>query len=146
MNTIPETNAVRWLYDQNTEYSHICVHIYIYVHIYTYQGMSRPIFVHLLLLIKKPATGSVTAPEALPMNSTKEAWNGVIWKYRQNTVNRSHCFTIQWNSIKWLSRKKHLSVLKNNDSSFTKHVCCCHRNSYWLPIVNKWDIEIGAVN
>jgi len=106
--------------------------------------MSRPIFVHLLLLIKKPATGSVTAPEALPMNSTKEAWSGVIWKYRHNTVNKSHCFTIQWNSIKQLSRKD-LSVLKNNDRSFTKHVCYHHRNCCWLTVANKWDIETGTM-
>lgn len=33
MNTIPETNAVRWLYDHNTQYSHIyvniCAHLYL---------------------------------------------------------------------------------------------------------------------
>lgn len=42
-------------------------------------------------------------------------------------------------------QKKTLSVLKNNDSSFTKHVCCCHRNYYWLPVANKWDIETGTM-
>lgn len=102
--------------------------------------MSRPIFLHLLLLIKKPATGSLTAPEALPINSTKEAWNGVIWKYKHSTLNMSYCSTVQWNSIEQLSRKN-LGVLKSNVSSFTKRVCCCHRNSYWLsywfPIAKK---------
>lgn len=40
--------------------------------------MSLPIFVHLLFVMKKPTTGSVTAPQALPMNSTMEAWKALI--------------------------------------------------------------------
>lgn len=43
-----------------------------------HQGMSLPIFVHLLFVMKKPTTGSVTAPQALPMNSTMEAWKALI--------------------------------------------------------------------
>lgn len=38
-----------------------------------HQGMSLPILVHLLLVMKKPTMGSVTAPHALPMNSTMDA-------------------------------------------------------------------------
>ncbi len=44
----------------------------------THHGMSRPIFVHLLLVMKNPTMGSVTAPQALPTNNTIEAWNGLI--------------------------------------------------------------------
>lgn len=40
--------------------------------------MSLPILVHLLFVMKKPTTGSVTAPQALPMNSTMEAWKALI--------------------------------------------------------------------
>lgn len=43
-----------------------------------HQGMSLPILVHLLFVMKKPTIGSVTAPQALPMKSTMEAWKALI--------------------------------------------------------------------
>lgn len=40
--------------------------------------MSLPILVHLLFVMKNPTMGSVTAPQALPMNNTIEAWTALI--------------------------------------------------------------------
>lgn len=48
-----------------------------------HQGMSLPILVHLLFVMKKPTIGSVTAPQALPMNSTMEAWKALICNTEQ---------------------------------------------------------------
>lgn len=43
-----------------------------------HHGMSLPILVHPLFVMKNPTMGSVTAPQALPMNSTMEAWKALI--------------------------------------------------------------------
>lgn len=48
--------------------------------------MSLPILVHLLFVMKKPTIGSVTAPQALPMNSTMEAWKALICKAEQGQI------------------------------------------------------------
>lgn len=48
-----------------------------------HQGMSLPILVHLLFVMKKPTIGSVTAPQALPMKSTMEAWTALICREEQ---------------------------------------------------------------
>lgn len=48
-----------------------------------HQGMSRPILVHLVFVMKKPTMGSVTAPQALPMNRTMEAWKALICRVEQ---------------------------------------------------------------
>lgn len=45
--------------------------------------MSLPILVHLLFVMKKPTAGSVTAPQAFPMNNTKEAWKALICKDKE---------------------------------------------------------------
>lgn len=45
--------------------------------------MSLPILVHLLFVMKKPTIGSVTAPQALPMKSTMEAWTALICREEQ---------------------------------------------------------------
>lgn len=48
----------------------------------TYQGIMRPMLVHLLRLTRKPTVGSVTASQARPTNRMIEAWEGS--SYRQN--------------------------------------------------------------
>lgn len=52
----------------------------------THQGMSLPILVHLLFVIRKPTMGSVTAPQARPMSSTMEAWKAVICRAGQGEI------------------------------------------------------------
>lgn len=62
-----------------------------------HQGMSLPILVHLLFVMKKPTIGSVTAPQALPMNRTMEAWKALICRAEQGqtgVTNRNKTRTV----------------------------------------------------
>lgn len=62
----------------------------------SHQGMSLPILVHLLFVMKKPTTGSVTAPQTLPMNSTMEAWKALICGAQQGHAGtHRHTFPYQ---------------------------------------------------
>lgn len=97
----------------------------------SHQGMSLPILVHLLFVMKKPTTGSVTAPQTLPMNSTMEAWKALICGAQQGHAG-THRHTFPYQLIFFICESRFQCAYLSNVEQVDLQEESCGAGSHFL--------------